>query len=288
MKRVITFMLICSLVTLSLYSEHFTVYAVHGDVTERTAKGELPVMAKDTHLTGNSRITIKGKSSLTIYLSESNKLVTLTEPGCQSLSTLLRRSKDSGKQASKWVKSLMASLVKGEEPEQTQRRVLQSYGGSHRGNEADRILADRFALWLESPRSQETPGATFALYTPNGEKITDPRRYDDETVAVISNKSDSYLFVNIVAVMPGGERELIFPVDTNSSNHNCSHLSIAPHSTVAFSEFSFFPSLLPRGTKLALVATEKPVDFTVLCGKLSRPKILTDNNTGVSVFSLFL
>ena len=253
-----------TIMALMASAESYTVYSVHGNVMEYTPEGNVPINIRDTHLTDNSQIIIGKNSSLTLYLEGSKKLVSVNEYGKQRLSTLIRRNKNKSSSAVRWVKSLVASLLNSDTPENTHRKMLQSQGGSHRGDDDDKALLNAFAGFYKYGYSAGDTPVTFRLVDTSGKEISNFHDYDDAAVAEITNWSDSYMFVNIVACS-SNSRELIFPVDTDIENNCCAHLCVPPFSTVTFSELSFFPSLLPVDSRLILAASPVEVNFTVLC-----------------------
>lgn len=253
-----------TIIALMASAESYTVYSVHGNVMEYTPEGNVPINIRDTHLTDNSQIIIGKNSSLTLYLEGSKKLVSVNEYGKQRLSTLIRRNKDKSSSAVRWVKSLVASLLNSDTPENTHRKMLQSQGGSHRGDDDDKALLNAFAGFYKYGYSAGDTPVTFRLVDTSGKEIRKFHDYDDAAVAEITNRSDRYMFVNIVACSTNG-RELIFPVDADIENNCCAHLCVPPFSTVTFSELSFFPSLLAADSRLILAASPVEVNFTVLC-----------------------
>lgn len=251
--RIVNLFVFVLILAISASAENYTVYAVHGKVWERTERGNVPIAPRASHLNGDSYIVIGNGGSLTLYLGERRQLVTITEKGIQRLSTLVRRADPSRRSATKWAGSLMSSLIKSETPEQTHRRVLQSQGGSHRGEDEDRALANAFARYIADGVSGADGLVTFDIV-------------DDESgtsyVEVTNNTAD-YLFINLLVITPDG-RELLLPVDTNPDNGCCAHLSVAPQSTVSFSELAFFRDWADDA-RLLLVASPVEVNFTVLC-----------------------
>lgn len=251
--RIVTFIIYVVTFTLAAFAENYTVYSVHGKVWERTDRGNVPIAPKASHLTGDSHIVIGNGGSLTLYLGESRQLVTVTEKGVQRLATLIRRADPSRRSAAKWAGSLMGSLVKSDTPEQTHRRVLQSQGGSHRGEDEDMALANSFARYVADGVSYNDGRVTYAIVD----------NEDGTSHVEVTNLTDEYLFVNLVLISSEG-RELLLPVDVNPDNSCCAHLCVAPQSTVSFSELAFFRDW-DESARLVLVASPVEVNFTVLC-----------------------
>lgn len=245
-------------------AENYTVYSVHGNVMEYTPDGSVPINIRDTHLTDDTQIIIGKNSSLTLYLEESKKLVSINEYGKQRLSTLIKRNRGKNNTTLRWVKSLVSSLLNSEMPENTHRKMLQSQGASHRGDDEEKALLNAFAGFYKYGYCAGNSTVTFRLVDGSGHEIRNFHDHDDTAIAEITNASDSYIFVNIIACSRGS-RELIFPVDTDIENNCCAHLCIPPLSTVTLTELAFFPSLLPEDSKLILVASPVEVNFTILC-----------------------
>lgn len=241
------------------------VYSVQGPVYECTGNERTPIVAKDTHLTDNSLIAISKGGALTVYIADEHCMATITEIGMQRLSTLLARSRKSDGSSAKWAAALITSLMKSDTPENTHRHVLQSQGASHRGDDNDLMVANAMAGYLAGITGDEGC-LSFSMLGSDGEPIcSDLLSYPDEAIAEVTNKTDEYLFVNIIAVAPDGGRTLLLPIDTDIDNNCCAHLLVPPHSTVAMSVLSFFPSLLDRGSRLILVGSPSQVNFSALC-----------------------
>lgn len=249
------------------HAENYIVYSVHGPVWEHTPKGNVPIAMKDSHLNGDSEIVIGKGGVLTLYCVGTKKLVSVNEIGRQRLATLLKRGY--GTITANWAKALLESLLKSKAPELTHRRILQSQGGSHRGADDDKALQNAFAHYLTSEIVPEVGKVSIRLLDTKGEQVADYHQFKDLVVAEITNKSDNYLFVNILLLTQGKNGiatcELVFPVDPNAGNDCCAHLCVPPHSAVIFSEYSFFPSFFPPESKLITIASPVEVNFTVLC-----------------------
>lgn len=264
--RILSLILAAWLAALSLAAESYVVYAVHGPVFELDKGQRTPITPRATHLTANSLISIAKGGSLTVYMGESRRLATIDEIGSQRLSTLISRSRKTDGAAADWAVALVNSLMKSDTPESTHRRILQSQGGSHRGDDDDSALANTIAAYLsgQMPETQSLLAVHFV--DADGSPIAgDILGWPDEAVARITNGSDDYLFVNLLAVEPDGSRSLIFPIDTDIENNCCAHLLVPPHSVVAFTELPFFSSFLDAGTRILAVGAPMQVNFSALC-----------------------
>lgn len=264
-RLLLTFILTLLLSATAGAGSRYVVYSVQGPVYECAGKERTPVAAKTTHLTDNSLIAIGKGGTLTVYIADERCLATITEIGMQRLSTLVGRSRKSGGASARWAAALISSLMKSDTPENTHRSILQSQGASHRGEDDDIMVANAFAAFLSGDTAQDS-ALSFRLLDADGEPIgKDPLAWPDEAVAEVTNSSDGYLFVNLLAVSPEGERTLIFPIDTDIDNNCCAHLLVPPGSTVAMSALSFFPSLLDSGSRLILVGSPSQINFSALC-----------------------
>lgn len=252
-RRLLTIIIFLTVTAMTVIAENYTVYSVHGKVWERTDHGNVAISQRATHLTDDTQIVIGRGGALTLYLGESRRLITLKERGIQRLATLVKRSNSGSKSTGKWVSSLMGSLIKSETPEQTHRRVLQSQGGSHRGEDDEKALANAFAHYLAAPRRTATTPISFEVL--DGD--------DDAQFISVTNHSDRYMFVNVVIVSAQG-RSLLLPVDPDADNNCCAHLCVPPNSTVDFTELCFFQGW-DADARLIMIASPKEVNFTVLC-----------------------
>lgn len=269
MGRLFSILMLALTILVVNAGESYVVYAVHGKVFECDGNTRTPILPRTTHLTDKSLISIMKGGSLSVYMSESRCMATISEIGTQRLGTLIGRSQKTSGASTKWVAALVKSLIKSDTPENTHRRILQSQGGSHRGDDDDRMVANAVAGYLSECVPLEYPHSVSVRFQKdNGEYIDgDILAWQDDATAEISNHSNEYLFVNLLAVTPDSERQLLFPVDTNIDNNCCAHLLVPPRTTVSFSELSFFPSFLEPGTRIIPIASPNQINFTALCRK---------------------
>lgn len=269
MSHRLFFVLIIVSAALVLRAESYVVYSVHGPVYECDRNNRIPILARATHLTDNSMISIGKGGSLTVYMNENRSLATVNEIGMQRLSTLLSRCKKTDGASSKWATALVRSLLKSDTPENTHRRILQSQGASHRGDDVDKVLANTVAAFLSGNLTDNwLPTVSVRFLSEDGSPIEgNVGLWQDEVIAEITNSGSEYIFVNLLAVVSGGERELIFPIDTDIDNNCCAHLIVQPHSTVVFTELPFFPSLFGDDLVIIPVASSEQINFTALCRK---------------------
>lgn len=269
MRILILIFAVC-LSVVSLTAETYVVYAVHGPVFELDKGQRTPIAPRATHLTDNSLISIAKGGSLTVYMGESRRMATIDEIGAQRLATLIRRSRKTDGAAADWAVALVNSLMKADTPESTHRRILQSQGGSHRGDDDDQLAANTMAACLSGEMPMADAPISLRFMPEDGRTIEgDILAWPDEAIAEITNSGDSYMFVNLLAVSPDGERSLVFPIDTDIDNNCCAHLLVPPHSVVAFTELSFFPSFLDEGTRIYAVASPTQINFSALCRRQS-------------------
>jgi len=265
-KQLLTIVFILILALTAEAGRRYVVYSVQGEVYECAGKERTPLAAKATHLTDNSLIAITKGGALTVYVADEHCLATITETGMQRLSTLVDRCRKSDGASAKWAAALISSLMKSDTPENTHRRVLQSQGASHRGDDDDLMAANAFAGYLAGNTGNDSC-LSVRMLGPDGEPIcTNLLSYPDEVIAEVTNKTDEYLFINIIAMAPDGGRSLLFPIDTDINNNCCAHLLVPPGSTVALTALSFFPSLLDSGSRLILVGSPTQINFSALCG----------------------
>jgi hypothetical protein len=77
----------------------------------------------------------------------------------------------------------------------------------------------------------------------------------------VTNSTDDPLYVNVLDVDANGNKYLVLPVDEAAT---CSHLFVPGNSTVSFKAEPFEFSEPKSKETFLLIATEEPVDFSIL------------------------
>ena len=100
----------------------------------------------------------------------------------------------------------------------------------------------------------------------------------------VKNNTEETLYVNILNIDKDGNKYLILPMDEEAT---CSNLLVPANSTVGFKSEPFITPDMPSHDAFVLVATEEPVNFSIMMNPLTKGDIQqTDAKVGVARFNL--
>jgi hypothetical protein len=85
----------------------------------------------------------------------------------------------------------------------------------------------------------------------------------------VHNNTEEALYVNVLNIDRQGNKYLILPVDEAAT---CAHLLVPPMSTVSFKSEPFIFSEEPSEEAFILIATQDPVDFSILMNPIKGGK----------------
>lgn len=252
----------------------YLVYSVVGTAKIYEGTKTVSLNARKT-LTANSKLIIGKESAVTVLDETNSKMYSFTAEGTNTVGSLLKAAK-APKSLSKQYLSYMVKQLFSKESKNLSHpsSYMQATATSYRATARDSFLLNRLASMSELPNAVES-----SLIQPKNLLSTDMDvRFDlvscetglpvNSEVDVftncyvrVTNGTEEPLFVNVLDIDERGNKYLVLPVDEAAT---CAHLLVPARSTVAFKSEPFeFSEANSRETFL-LVATEEPVDFSIL------------------------
>lgn len=252
----------------------YLVYSVVGTAKIYEGSKTVSLNARKT-LTTSSRLVIGKESAVTVIDEANSKMYSFTTEGTNTVGALLKAAK-APKNLSKQYLSYMVKQLFSKESKNLSHpsAYMQATATSYRATARDSFLLNRLASMSDEPASVES-----SLIKPKNLLSTDMDvRFDlvscetglpvNPEVDVntncyvrVTNGTEEPLFVNVLDIDERGNKYLVLPVDEAAI---CAHLLVPARSTVAFKSEPFeFSEANCRETFL-LVATEEPVDFSIL------------------------
>ena len=273
--RILTLlMLICAAFTVSAQS--YTVYSVTG--TAKLAKGkQLIALSPRTELDAQSSIYIERESAVTVLDQHNNKMYSFTSAGQHKVGELVTKVEKHAKSVSKQYMSFMMKQLFSEGSQKMSHpdTYMQVTAMSYRSTSADSMLLRRIvdALQPSGKEAEQVLGdptcelstdldVSFELIScESGLTVKDHAEQNMGCYVRVSNNTDQLLYVNLLNIDRQGNKYLVLPVDAAAS---CAHLIVPPTSTISFKSEPFIFNTGTSEEMYLLVATEEPVDFSIL------------------------
>lgn len=264
-------------------AQTYTVYSVIGNV--KFVNGEkTSVLQPRKQLNVNSRLLIEPESAVTLLDEKSNKMFSFAAEGSHTVEQLIDMTRNSVKNISR---QYMSYLVKQLFSDASQRMThpdtyMQVTATSYRSVTSDSMLLNRIVQLL--PDADDIP--IEKLLCKSDTKIDtdldvhfeliscDTGLAIDRTVKTntgsylrVHNGTDEIIYVNVLNIDENGKKYLVLPVDSAAT---CAHLLVPPMSTISFKSDPFIFADEPTNETFVLIATEEPVDFSVLMNPIYR------------------
>ena len=209
--------------------------------------------------------------------------------GTSSVGNLIEKASNRGKSISK---QYMSYLVKQLFSDESQRMshpdtYMHVTATSYRSATNDSMLINRIAQSLPQTGGlsieqqlckseinlESDMDVKFELVScDTGFEIKDPVKKNTGSFVRVHNNTENALYVNVLDIDEKGNKYLVLPVDEAAT---CAHLLVPPMSTVSFKSEPFIFSEDPIKETFILVATQEPVDFSILMspiqGKNGKP-----------------
>lgn len=264
---------------LSVSAQQYTVYSIVGDMFIRENGRDVPLKPRKT-ISASTVLKIGKESAVTVLDERNSKLYSFTEAGTNTVGQLIAGKKSSAKNLSK---QYMNYLVKQLFASGSQKMVhpdtyMQATATAYRSEESDSLMLRRVAAALAgSTAGLQNVEKTFAsgnaqiesdldvsfelVSCDTGETLERNVTGNTGCYVRVRNRTDELLYVNVLNIDAAGNKYLVLPVDSACS---CSHLLAPPMSTVAFKSEPMIFGDAESEESFLLVATEKPVDFSIL------------------------
>ena len=270
--------LIILMLTIGLCAQaaSYVVYSVVGDVKVFDGKKNVTLTARKS-VTDMSKLIIDAESAVTVLDEVHSKMYSFTTPGTNTVKQLIAKAK-APKNLSKQYLSYMVKQLFSKESKNLSHpsTYMQATATSYRATSKDSFLLNKLeAIFMKrSGNSVES-----SLIQPQTKVESDldvrfeliscatglpvDRNVDVATSCYIrvTNSTDDPLYVNVLDVDANGNKYLVLPVDEAAT---CSHLFVPGNSTVSFKAEPFEFSEPKSKETFLLIATEEPVDFSIL------------------------
>lgn len=270
--------LIILMLTIGLCAQaaSYVVYSVVGDVKIFDGKKNVTLTARKS-VTDMSKLIIDAESAVTVLDEVHSKMYSFTTPGTNTVKQLIAKAK-APKNLSKQYLSYMVKQLFSKESKNLSHpsTYMQATATSYRATSKDSFLLNKLeAIFMKrSGNSVES-----SLIQPQTKVESDldvrfeliscatglpvDRNVDVATSCYIrvTNSTDDPLYVNVLDVDANGNKYLVLPVDEAAT---CSHLFVPGNSTVSFKAEPFEFSEPKSKETFLLIATEEPIDFSIL------------------------
>ena len=270
--------LIILMLTIGLCAQaaSYVVYSVVGDVKIFDGKKNVTLTARKS-VTDMSKLIIDAESAVTVLDEVHSKMYSFTTPGTNTVKQLIAKAK-APKNLSKQYLSYMVKQLFSKESKNLSHpsTYMQATATSYRATSKDSFLLNKLeAIFMKrSGNSVES-----SLIQPQTKVESDldvrfeliscatglpvDRNVDVATSCYIrvTNSTEDPLYVNVLDVDANGNKYLVLPVDEAAT---CSHLFVPGNSTVSFKAEPFEFSEPKSKETFLLIATEEPVDFSIL------------------------
>ena len=263
------------LLSLAAQAQNYTVYSVIGNARIVDGKKSTPLSPR-TLVNATTMIYIGAESAVTLLDEKDNKMLSLSTEGTASVSQWLNKSKSRS-----ITKQYMGYLVKQLFSNESQKMshpdtYMQVTATSYRSASYDSLLLSRVVRDLPMepgiPAEQQLCSAdnklesdlnvSFELVScDTGFSLNEQVEGNTGSYVRVHNDTEEMLYVNVLDIDEKGNKYLVLPVDEAAS---CTHLLVPPMSTVSFKSEPFIFSDNPMKETFILVATQEPVDFSIL------------------------
>ena len=277
MQNKIIILLLTLMFASAIQAQTYTVYSVIGNARIVDGKKSTPLIARK-QIDTNARLFIGAESSVIVLDEKNNKMFAFSAEGTFSVGYLIEKAQNKAKTISR---QYMSYLVKQLFSDESQRMAhpdtyMQVTATSYRSASKDSMLIHRIAQSISQTDGlsieQQLCKSDNILHSDmdvrfeliscdTGFEIKDPVKKNTGSYVRVHNNTDNALYVNVLDIDEKGNKYLVLPIDEAAT---CSHLLVPPMSTVSFKSEPFIFSEDPIKETFILVATQDPVDFSIL------------------------
>ena len=281
-NKLLSVLIALLLSTTALHAQTYTVYSIVGNARIVDGKKTVPLTVRK-QLNKDSRLYIGTESAVTLIDEKRSKLDSLSQEGSHTIEQLISKSQGKSKSVSK---QYMSYLVKQLFSDASQKMshpdtYMQVTATSYRSATSDSMLMSRLTQHLSGKAGltaeqllcaadNKLPSdfdVSFELVScDTGFTLDNTVQGNTGSYVRVHNNTDELLYVNVLDIDEQGNKYLVLPVDEAAS---CSHLLVPPMCTVSFKSEPFVFSEDPMKETFILVATQEPVDFSILMNPIS-------------------
>lgn len=262
-------------------AQAYTVYSVNGDVYYANHKGRSVKLTARKVLRASDKLTIGKESAVTLLDERLNKMYSLTKPGKATVKDLIPKHKDKTRTLSaQYMRFLKKQLLSsGSQKMLHPNTYMHATATAYRSTEKDSCMMNRIigyfmqyimmggftpeaALFYDKRPIGTDYDVEFDLVSyDTGEAYGDEISPNSNCYIRVTNKEQFPIYVNIIDLDENGGKYLVLPIDEECS---CSHLLVPANTTLAFKSEPFIFPDAESEEMFMLIATEEPVDFSIL------------------------
>ena len=276
-------------------AQKYVVYSVVGKAYTQQGKNFTPLSPRK-YVTSETKLKISPESAVTVIDEGKQKMLSFTRAGVNTVGELVGMS---SKQTKTLTKQYMGFLVKQLFGSSSKKMVhpdtyMQVTGTSYRATSKDSLMAARIVEMLNGGTAakgsveQQLFGVGDSLSSDldiafdlvdveTGKPIANTVGRNTPCYARVTNNTDEVLYVNILNIDRDGNKYLILPMDEDAT---CCNLLVPAFSTVGFKSEPFITPDCASDDAFVLVATEEPVDFSIMMNPITKGSI---EKSGVKV-----
>lgn len=271
------------LVASSLSAQDYTVYSVIGSAKIVNGKNATVLQPRKL-LTADSRLLIEPESAVTLLDEKNNKMYSFAAEGSHTVKQLIGMTKNNVKNISKQYMSYLIKQLFADASHQMTHpdMYMQAMASSYRSSTNDSLLLCRIAqifpeegetsieqlLCLPEIKIETDMNVHFELIScETGLAIDKNVKANTGSYLRVHNRTENIVYVNVLDIDDRGNKYLVLPMDSAAT---CAHLLVPPMSTISFKADPFIFSEEPMKETFLLIATEEPVDFSILMNPIRR------------------
>ena len=269
--------LFLALSILPIQAQSYTVYSVIGNAKLMQGMKELPLKPKK-QLNAKNRLKIEAESAITLLDEKNSKMYSFSAEGSYTVEQLVAKASNRARVVPKQYMSYLVKQLFSKDSDKMLHpsTYMQVTATSYRSASTDSMLLSRITQALPfteglsaeeqicSPDNELTGdlNVRFELIScDTGYAINGNVEGNTGSYVRIHNDTESSLYVNVLDIDSNGNKYLVLPVDSAAT---CAHLLVPAMSTVSFKSEPFIFSGDSSKETFFLVATEEPVDFSIL------------------------
>lgn len=277
LNRIISTTIVFMMALMSLHAQTYTVYSVIGNAKLVQGKKAVPLEPRK-QLSINNRLLIEAESAVTLLDEKNNKMYSFSAKGTYTIEELVEKTSNKAKNVSKQYMSYLVKQLfsKGSSSMTHPNAYMQVTATSYRSATNDSMLLSRIAgnLPVELGTTAEQQlcrdGNSLAsdlkvhfelVSCDTGYPLEDKVKSNTGCYVRVHNDTEEALYVNVLDIDEKGNKYLVLPVDEAAT---CAHLLVPAMSTVSFRSEPFIFSEEDMKETFILVATQDPVDFSIL------------------------
>ena len=264
-------------------AQSYTVYSVIGTASIVDGKGTTPLKPRKL-VTAKTRLHISPESAVTLLDEKNGKMYSFSSEGTSSVGGLIAKMQNRGKSLSKQYMSYLVKqlFANGSSQMSHPDTYMQVTATSYRSASSDSMLLARLTQMLpgdgglsaeEYLCSPDNPVETdmkvsFELVScDTGFPMSTDVQGSTGSYVRVHNDTEEPLYVNVLDIDDKGNKYLVLPVDSAAT---CAHLLVPPMCTVSFKSEPFIFADDQSKETFLLVATQEPVDFSILMSPIQK------------------